>query len=351
MVAAHRGPALEADKRPRWRYLEGSRREAEAIAALWKKSGRAELLEGADASEAALRQRLPGARYVHLATHGFFADAKFRSAFRHDVARERLERFGRPLSGKRATVTGRNPLLLSGVVLAGANLPQQTNEWGAPLGEDGILTGEEVAELDLRGSELVVLSACETRLGKAESEDVFGLQRAFHLAGARTTVASLWKVDDRATQRLMTLFYDNLWKNKLPKAEALCQAQLALLHDSKEAGRGRGFEAGTRAAAARCGPTRGCGRRGRSPVTPATCPAWPLSGSRIHRRFRRASRRRRAGLCVPGSWPWPAPFSASASPWSSGQLDGGKRNEPSRSHPAVSRPCIFPGSGGSTETL
>jgi CHAT domain-containing protein len=92
------------------------------------------------------------------------------------------------------------------------------------------LSGEEVASLDLRRTELVVLSACETGIGKvAGSEGVFGLQRAFAMAGSRSVVGSLWKVDDSATQILMTEFYRNLWEKKLNKLEALRQAQLAML--------------------------------------------------------------------------------------------------------------------------
>lgn len=100
-----------------------------------------------------------------------------------------------------------------------------------PIGDDGILTGEEVADLDLGSTELVVLSACETGLGQvAGGEGVFGLQRAFGLAGARSVMASLWKVDDRATQALMVEFYRNLWQKKLSRAESLRQAQLTLMH-------------------------------------------------------------------------------------------------------------------------
>jgi CHAT domain-containing protein len=89
-----------------------------------------------------------------------------------------------------------------------------------------------VQYLELRGTELVVLSACETGRGEGHyGQGVLGLQRAFHAAGARAVVASLWKVNDAAISVLMEQFYTNLWVKKLPRLEALWQAQLAVLND------------------------------------------------------------------------------------------------------------------------
>jgi CHAT domain-containing protein len=91
--------------------------------------------------------------------------------------------------------------------------------------------------MELRGVELVVLSACDTGLGRvAGGEGVLGLQRAFQVAGARTTVTSLWKVSDRETQQLMSRFYENLWDKKLSKVEALRQAQLWMLREGNVRG-------------------------------------------------------------------------------------------------------------------
>jgi CHAT domain-containing protein/tetratricopeptide (TPR) repeat protein len=215
---ARRGPPLPQNDRPRWPALPGTLAEARQVAALWP-GGTPAVLSGTRATRAAVSEQLPGARYVHLATHGFFADRQFRSVFRHDLAGERLLAGKFALAGPGSTVTARNPLLLSGVVLAGAN-----------GGGGGILTGEEVAELDLHDTELVVLSACDTGLGEAaDGEGVFSLQRAFALAGARTVIASLWKVDDTATTTLMEEFYANLWRKKLSRVESLRQAQLTVL--------------------------------------------------------------------------------------------------------------------------
>jgi CHAT domain-containing protein/Tfp pilus assembly protein PilF len=172
---------------------------------------------------------LPRARWAHLATHGFFAAP--RTQERQALLRE--ADFLRGVHGlERRGVGARNPLVQTGLVLAGANLPPGPDV----LRDDhGILTGEAIAGLDLRRLDLAVLSACETGLGESASgEGVFGLQRAFHLGGCRNVVASLWKVDDQATAALMALFYHNLWAKGEPPLQALRHAQLALLHHPEE---------------------------------------------------------------------------------------------------------------------
>jgi CHAT domain-containing protein len=222
---------------------------------------------------------MPKSRFIHLATHGFFADEKFRSMFGHDVQGEQLFGGEDLVTARQAGVTARNPLILSGVVLAGANLPPRTDELGLPTGEDGILTAEEIVNLDLRGTDLVVLSACDTGLGRvAGGEGVMGLTRAFHLAGARTAVASLWKVDDRATQALMVEFYANLWQKKLGKLEALRQAQLTMLagYDPKS-GALRGAWAKTRVVPGEP-PPAGQAAPAKGPLPPFYWAAFVLSG-------------------------------------------------------------------------
>jgi tetratricopeptide (TPR) repeat protein/CHAT domain-containing protein len=119
-----------------------------------------------------------------------------------------------------------NPGLLSGLAFAGANMEPEAGK------DDGVLTALEVSALDLSQVDTVVLSACETGLGQvAGGEGLLGLQRAFQVAGAKTVVASLWKVDDRSTQLLMKEFYGNLWERKLGKLESLRQAQIKLLRE------------------------------------------------------------------------------------------------------------------------
>src|SRR5262249_44178950 len=176
---------------------------------------------GRAASTAKLEEDLPRARFAHLATHGFFADPQFRSAFQVDE--KQFER----LTLRRETVGARSPLVLSGLVLAGAN------RQGKDAAEDrGILTAESVVGLRLEGLELAVLSACDTGLGDrgdvGGGEGVYGLQRAFHLAGCPNVVASLWRGGGDATCAPMGPFSPPPWAQKLPPLEALRQAQLTI---------------------------------------------------------------------------------------------------------------------------
>ncbi|MCC6124948.1 MAG: CHAT domain-containing protein, partial [Pirellulales bacterium] len=213
-----------------WNALPGTAAETAAIEKLRETAPGPVVLQGLDADKQTLRQQMPQCGYIHLATHGFFADEQFRSAAQHDTAGEGL--FSSPggsMPARRGSVTARNPLILSGVVLAGANLPPKTDSLGLPSGDDGIMTAEEIVALNLRGTRLVVLSACDTGLGRVSGgEGVMGLVRAFQLAGARNVVASLWKVDDQATAALMQLFYYKLWKENKRPIDALREAQLAI---------------------------------------------------------------------------------------------------------------------------
>ena len=111
-------------------------------------------------------------------------------------------------------------------MLAGANQPTDA--------DSGVLTGEAVAGLNLDNMDLAVLSACQTGLGEATTgEGVFGLQRAFHIGGARNVIASLWKVDDEATAALMNQFYYYLWQKGETPLEALHHAQLKLYRNPR----------------------------------------------------------------------------------------------------------------------
>lgn len=225
--------AVRGEKGAKWNRLPGTKAEVLSIENSFKKyfpSGRLVELNQNKASEQSVRESAPKSRYLHFATHGFFADETVKAmSVKQDDQKKMM--------GEKAVVTGENPGLLSGLVLAGANLPPKGN------GDDGILTASEVAELDLTGVELAILSACETGLGKtAGGEGIFGLQRAFQLAGARTVVASSWKVPDLSTKELMVRFYGNLWEKKMGKLEALREAQLWVMKEGKAAGLDRGID-------------------------------------------------------------------------------------------------------------
>ena len=197
--------------------LPGTAKECERVAALLS-SRPAEVLTEAAACESAVR-KIKAPRVLHIATHGFFLR-------REDVA---------PASSRTGSGFGdglvlRSPLLYSGLAMAGANRRAQVG--GAS--DDGVLTALEVAGLDLRGTELVTLSACETGLGlQRRGEGVFGLRRAFLQAGARSLVMSMWKVPDKETVSLMATFY-GAWQSGKGKAAALREAQLAMIADLRK---------------------------------------------------------------------------------------------------------------------
>ena len=211
------GPAVKPGQKLSWGVLPSAAAEARQLAERAKRHQLpVHLLEGANASAERLLAELSKARYAHLATHGFFADASFRSVLQADP-----KLFEKSWRGERIGVGALSPLVMSGLVVAGANRPETPGR--------GLVTGESLIDRDLSGLELAVLSACETGLGDvAGGEGVFGLQRAFHLAGCRDVVASLWKVPDAATAALMGQFYKALWDDKLPPVLALQKAQLAV---------------------------------------------------------------------------------------------------------------------------
>jgi len=222
---ARPGPAREAKRENHFQPLAGTLAEATAVHDLFRLAfaGRpAELLTGKEATEEAFVSRAPHCSHLLVATHGFFlAEPERRES--PELGRVRSVE---ALLFRRDLVTA-NPALRSGLVFAGANY--------AALGQgNAFLTALGASELDLHRVDLAVLSACETGLGKVEGgEGVLGLQRAFQLAGARTAVTSLWKVPDAATQALMTRFHRNLWEKKMPKLEALREAQLWLIKEGR----------------------------------------------------------------------------------------------------------------------
>jgi CHAT domain-containing protein/Flp pilus assembly protein TadD len=159
--------------------LPGSGEEAQEVARIGRQYGfETVILRGENATEAAFKNMTSGKAMIHVATHGFFI-------------------------GSRCLAETESPLLRAGLAFAGANRHSSTNGH-----EDGILTAEEVASLDLEKADWVVLSGCDTGVGELQTgEGVLGLRRAFRIAGARSLVMSLWPVDDQETRRWMIDLY------------------------------------------------------------------------------------------------------------------------------------------------
>jgi CHAT domain-containing protein/Tfp pilus assembly protein PilF len=197
--------------------LPGTAAEAEAIAPLLPN---ATILTQAEATENVLKQ-VQAPEILHLATHGFFlTDVQRPEPSGRGLGLVTVDGPGIPVAP--AGVAVENPLLRSGLALAGFNRR-------ASGSEDGVLTALEVASLDLLGTRLVVLSACYTGLGDvANGEGVYGLRRAFALAGAESQLLSLWQVDDFGTQSLMARYYEHLTAG-MGRSEALRQVQLAMI--------------------------------------------------------------------------------------------------------------------------
>lgn len=217
----------------RFRPLAATGDEVRTLRTLWAglrgPEGNAALcLFGSDAGEAAFKGLAPKHRVVHVATHGFFIgrDCGAQASKRREFGQE-LSAAGEPLD--------EDPLLRAGLIFAGAN----RRSLRAPGDEDGVLTAEEIATLDLSGVEWVVLSACNTGVGSVtQGEGVFGLRRAFALAGARTTIMSLWRVDDLATRRWMQRLYEARLRDGLGAAEAVRRAAKSVLEERRAMGRG-----------------------------------------------------------------------------------------------------------------
>jgi CHAT domain-containing protein len=161
-------------------------------------------------------------KILHLATHGFFLENNLPD---------------KPAApGRSQPLNVENPLLRAGLALAGFNVRNRDN------GDDGVLTAFDVTQLDLRATQLVVLSACDTGLGQvANGEGVYGLRRAFTLAGAQSLLMSLWKVDDVGTKDMMIRYYQALEKGQ-GRGEALRQVQLDMISEKLKSEKGGDYQ-------------------------------------------------------------------------------------------------------------
>jgi CHAT domain-containing protein len=197
--------------------LPGTQAEASQLQKLLPK---ATLLTQTQATEQALKQ-VNSPEILHIATHGFFLETDL-EAVPSGTDRAGIDVIYKPGHSQQPRQSYENPLLRSGLALAGANARKSG-------GEDGIFTALEAAGLNLRGTQLVVLSACETGLGDVTNgEGVYGLRRAFVMAGSASQVLSLWKVDDQGTKDWMVAYYQQLLQRE-GRGQALRQTQLQML--------------------------------------------------------------------------------------------------------------------------
>jgi len=222
------------DRGAAWTFLPGTEDEVEQIGEYLTERQLPHKLYMRTAGNEESFKQLSGTAtgIIHLATHGYFLEDLER-----DYDREVMERIG---GGSRGSKVFENPLLRSGLLLSGSNRAW-TGEDVIEGIEDGILTADEISQMNLIKTQLVVLSACETGLGEAKtSEGVFGLQRAFKLAGVETLIMSLWTVPDDATADLMIAFYE-LWLSGKTKSQAFAEAQRQVREKYKEPYHWAGF--------------------------------------------------------------------------------------------------------------
>ena len=209
-----------------WAPLPFTDREVGSVEKTLRAAGfQAETRGGYAATEEAFKRigadGKPSPRVLHIATHGFF--------FPDPGGGMRNTEYGMRNGEEPVFKISDHPMIRSGLILAGANHAWTT---GKPIKEgmeDGILTAYEISQMNLSNTELVVLSACETGLGDIQgNEGVYGLQRAFKIAGAKYLIMSLWQVPDKQTSLLMTTFYKKWLEEKMPIPEAFRAAQKAL---------------------------------------------------------------------------------------------------------------------------
>jgi CHAT domain-containing protein len=200
--------------------LPGTKIEVDSIEFMLKqKHVRVNTYRGRSATEESFKALSgQGKNILHLATHGFYwpeKEAQQQKFFTQNSTIESDVQQALPI----------DPLNRCGLLFAGANtaLGGHSNRLDKGV-QDGILTAKEISALDLRGADIVVLSACETGLGDVSGEGVFGLQRAFKIAGAQTMLMALWKVDDDATRMLTTAFY-RYYSQGMSKRQAFRMAQ------------------------------------------------------------------------------------------------------------------------------
>ena len=219
----------EAQRGRTWRYLSATAGEADKIGQMIQtKKGQVHILKGFAATEESFKRiglNGPSPLVLHLATHGYFYPDPVQQA---GAGTDWLD-------STPAFKISDHPMIRSGLILAGGNHAWRTGKPLHPEMEDGILTAYEISQMNLDSTELVALSACETGLGDIEgNEGVYGLQRAFKIAGVKNIIMSLWSVPDQQTQEMMVAFYDHWLNEGRAIADAFRAAQREMREKYKE---------------------------------------------------------------------------------------------------------------------
>ena len=215
-------PTCELFNSTRFDPLPATSREVAEVADIWRTlsgtDGSTIIITGAGANEGVFKKEAAGNQVLHFATHGFFIGSNCSSA---------------PVSDADYQSEPKSPLTLAGLVMAGAN----HRAAAGPDEEDGILTAEEIGTLDLSATEWSVLSACDTGIGEIRNgEGVFGLRRAFRMAGVRTTIMSLWAVEDEASSAWMAALYRHHFIDGESTMDSMRDASLELLQQRRATG-------------------------------------------------------------------------------------------------------------------
>lgn len=191
----------------RYIYLMGSKMEVDTISHYWQREF-CRILNRSQGTERNIKREIQTHNLVHLSTHGYCSD--------YQIAPQLLY--------AKDSIPEDLSMLRCGVILSGANLCAKQKTENEKV-EDGVLTARELCDLNLNNVDLFVLSACQTGLGRVTVDGMSGMPRGLKKGGANSIIVSLWEVNDKATQYLMSFFYENLVKKKMPKYQALKLAQ------------------------------------------------------------------------------------------------------------------------------
>jgi CHAT domain-containing protein len=220
--SSYRGDLDSLDLRHGWKFLPGTLLEVNAInSSLIKNEMSTKVYTDTLGTEASFKSyNGQSSEIIHIATHGFY----YTESDSIKMRRAHLDYLGNQMNKHARSYVEDYSLTRSGLLMAGCNNILRGEKLPDNI-DDGVLFAKEIADINMKNVGLIVLSSCDSGLGDLTKEGVFGLQRAFKKAGAKSILMSLWKVDDNATRILMTQFYENYLSLNMSKNESLKAAQ------------------------------------------------------------------------------------------------------------------------------